>query len=527
MGMRLADEVASHPEQYSVYLCPSAPVYAMLSNETAEDGAKPFYSADVEADRIYFRRYVECQGSDTKVIFLLPPFLEKFAYSDGETVELVHASMQQLDVETKLIVHQQIGRIRKLFIQALQQQGHQVIELQYGSTDILRCDKKIIYAFLKKYFLDLAHLEAFAQEKSTYFDAHEDELFKSLENSEQNEMHQLFTFFKQFIDHCSINQKLKQIMLGHLAALFKLILTFWMNEYGFRAREDRDQVLSAELYGQSSNSHVDNLYDTFPQLFEAILKLQKHLYATWHPIKNDPDVVVKLNEGDRKDNEFQTPNLESTNFYVSRERIVPISVIVGKAHRILSIAERRDVVDFAVLEHLMSSGVKMKIILDAMKGCQPLHEKGFCHNDFYLGNMAVVRDERGRFHGQLFDFESATYIGSACAHSKTIYIDPNRYFRRKFDEIEPQTDKSDVFACGICVAIGSELITFPEICNILRSENPHLELINRLSSIKCEERLRSMLLAMVAADPAARPSLNEVVPKLEKFWIDGVFDDAA
>jgi len=287
--------------------------------------------------------------------------------------------------------------------------------------------------------------------------------------------------------------------------------------------------------------------DMFPDFGEISNRkiAQKTVYdrtTKWDPLRGAPGLVMKASRRGRSSEREGSLVLEET-CYRAEETYVPIwgddREVVGAfaiAPNLMGVKSLRDAM------FSLSEKDRIKVLMDAMKGCAEFHREGFVHRDFKLGNILVFRDRgdvNGEVSGKLADHDLVIEKGKDKGESirgTPGYLDCFWYSQR---HMWVAGFGRDVFAAGMSLFYSyfrteDSFVDFRlrlmENWGRRREKNrnsllgfldrtfyDHSRLLKRYMPVDIEipEGVWDLIVRMVHRDLEKRPSIQEAVAVLE------------
>lgn len=169
--------------------------------------------------------------------------------------------------------------------------------------------------------------------------------------------------------------------------------------------------------------------------------------------------------------------------------------------------------DISVAEVAELSGDKKNtLIRSILFSISKLHNVGVVHADIKPDNILLKITEDGFYTAKIIDFDAGFLVGNPPKEIQldSVYLSPEVFFKMNGEDVD-LTEKIDIFALGI---LFHEYWTGerPKIGN--KYDNIYEAVLDG-SEVKLSDRLplemRSMISRMLSANPASRPSAQEIL----------------
>lgn len=224
-----------------------------------------------------------------------------------------------------------------------------------------------------------------------------------------------------------------------------------------------------------------------------------------------------------------------------RERYAPLRGADGSVSGCVAFAENHiGVPSLLDIERNLTLHQKIRVIVDAMKGCEYLHKNGKVHRDVKPGNILAFDEGNGEFSGKLCDHELVVDISdSAPEHILGThgYLDLSWHSYGLDYKFYKSCPGIDVFAFGIVLI---EIIYGKSVLECFLTEykakkstqfkDADRDFVDKKRYFekavgfikkadfdpKCPQSVIDLCFKMIVSDQDARPPLSEVISVLER-----------
>ncbi|MFC1656212.1 protein kinase [Patescibacteria group bacterium] len=201
------------------------------------------------------------------------------------------------------------------------------------------------------------------------------------------------------------------------------------------------QATVADIYKEKGNI-VHSVSPTYEVPFD-----KGTLPFMWDEMHCNPDRAIKNVPKDRSG--LEEEQTSPTHEYLVTERFVPL-VKADKTRGTLVYA--KNLSGYADLDSTINTSEEeaMGFLIDAMRGCEHLHNLGLVHRDIKLQNIMIVEDEDGVERGKLCDHEFVVKEGGKCERtiSTQEYIDI-AWYPYAMHTLGRASKEMDIFAFGM------------------------------------------------------------------------------